>query len=259
MKSYKIREYLGKYEAYLLVMRGRKALGVHDFYIEVFLKHFPKAIKLTDIKLPDVHWYKKLRAGDGATIGRIRWELFCMQRFYNYCIDVKGVPISNPFNYYVDKNDPQNILRRKNDVLRLNDFERLLYGCNQRDPILAKWLIRLMAGHDVEVHIPEDEGWRRLAVVARNMNMPFATRARIKRSLKKGLWRNIIYKWANLFLTHTTDEELSNSLPEEPEPTSNPLTTVQVPALDEWPSISDPSEYCATVSRVPDEQEGIEG
>src|SRR6267142_2504411 len=187
--KYPVRKYLGKYESWLLHLYGRRSMLYNDKYLERFFSHFP-----------DVHQYKTWRENEGnISTFKIMQEIKCLERFFRYLIEDVKLPLSNPAKPFVKHINLKHIVRRKKDSLRLEEYKRLLEACVKFEPRLVQWMSGMIQGVKVigQPNMTSQMAGRLFKKVAMIAGMPFMTMRLVKRSLKSGLWREIIREWTN--------------------------------------------------------------
>src|SRR5258708_7211003 len=145
--KYPVREYLGKYESWLLNLYGKKSMYYHDKYLERFFSHFPKASGLEQFGTPDVYEYKCWReqAKDISPF-KLMQEIKSVEKFFRFLIEDQSLPLSNPAKPFVFNPHIGKIVRRKKDSLRLEEYKRLLDACIEHEPRLVHWLVGMIKG-----------------------------------------------------------------------------------------------------------------
>jgi hypothetical protein len=238
--KYPVRKWLGKYEAWLWHLYGRRSMLYNDKYLERFFSHFPEASGLEQFGTPDVFEYKKWREQDKTISAfKVMQEIKCVEKFYRYLIEDQGLPLSNPAKPFIKQN-PRLIVRRKKDSLRLEEYKRLFETCIKYEPRLVHWMVWMVQGvgsHDR--HMTSQKAGRLFKKVAVLAGLPYVTMQLVKRSLRNGLWREIIKDWSNRVLTDNGYVETHHARPEHTELSGDAFAHVQVSADDVWASVCD--------------------
>lgn len=215
-----------------------------DKYLERFFSHFPEASGLEQFGTPDVHQYKTWRENEGNISSfKIMQEIKALERFFRYLIDHQKLPLSNPAKPFVKHINLKHIVRRKKDSLRLEEYQRLLEVCIEHEPRLIHWLVWMIQGigsHDR--HMSPQKAGRLLKKVSALAGMPFITMPHVKRSLRHGLWREIIKDWANRVLRDKGYIQAKDTRFKHIELPGDPFGTIKIPSSYEGAAICDPSE-----------------
>src|SRR5882724_4177258 len=257
--KYNVRKYLGKYESWLYHLYGRRSMLYNDKYLERFFSHFPQASGLEQFGTPDIFEYKKWRQQD-KTISefKVMQEIKCVERFYRYLITHLELPLSNPAKPFIKQN-PRLIVRRKKDSLRLEEYKRLFETCIKYEPRLVHWMVWMVQGvgsHDR--HMTSQKAGRLFKKVAVLAGLPYVTMQLVKRSLRNGLWREIIKDWNNRVLADNGYHHRDYSNPYETQLPGDAFTTIEVPASDVWASICNSCDDPLSGGRISNEQQGPE-
>jgi len=243
--KYPIRKYLGKYESFLLHLYGRNSMLYNDKYLERFFNHFPQASGLEQFGTPDVHQYKMWRENVGnISTFKIMQEIKCLERFFRFLIEDQQLPLSNPAKPFVKHINLNHIVRRKKDNLRLEEYKRLLEACVKFEPRLVQWMSGMIQGVKVigQPNMTSQMAGRLFKKVAMIAGMPYMTMRLVKRSLKSGLWREIIREWTNKTLI-----EYGHGGTIHIESNKDPLRCMTVNTLHEWDTIRD---FCNKVVSI---------
>lgn len=139
---YPVREYLGKYEYWLITMKGETALGFADSTLNRFLEMFPKKQGLEEYSSVDVADYRALRESQGISPASLRRELLILRAFWKWLIvdrELTLVPIKRAFDLHVEAVAP-----RKKVGFTLGCLKRLLDECS---PDLRETVFNIMGGN----------------------------------------------------------------------------------------------------------------
>lgn len=94
--KYSLSEWLGRYEAYLLNMYGRRTFRYHVPKLELFFDFFNNnwsLEKFTAVEVIDyIRWRQRNRVSDKS----IAFELTSVRKFWAWLIDDKGLNLLNP-------------------------------------------------------------------------------------------------------------------------------------------------------------------
>ena len=260
--KYPVRKYLGLYESWLLHLYGRKSMLYNDKYLERFFDHFPQASSLEQFGTPDVHQYKMWRENVGNISSfKLMQEIKCLERFFRFLIEDQQLPLSNPAKPFVKHVNLHHIVRRKKDNLRLEEYKRLLEACVKFEPRLVQWMSGMIQGVKVigSPNMTSQMAGRLFKKVAVIAGMPYVTMRLVKRSLKSGLWREVIKDWANIQLTNLGYKDSADSSLKQAQFESHPMRKVNVSTLMEWATIRDPSNHIISIDGVKYKQMSPEG
>jgi hypothetical protein len=255
--KYPIRHWLGKYESWLIHLYGRKSMLFNDKYLERFFSHFPEASGCEQFGTPDVLAYKTWREAADPPISafKIMQEVKCLDRFYRYLIEDCRLPLSNPATPFVKNVSLKHIVRRKKDSLRLEEYKRLLEVCVKFEPRLVTWMSRMIEGvRTGSPNLTSQMAGRLFKKVSIIAGMPFVTMRLIKRSLRHGLWREMIKDWTNVQLTNLGYKDGSDSLIYDPKLGGDPFAKVNVSTLHEWATVRDSCNHIVSIDGVPYQQ-----
>lgn len=232
----------------------------HDKYLERFFNHFPEASGVEQFGTPDVHAYKTWREGNrDISPFKLMQEIKSLEKFYRYLIEDQGLPLSNPAKPFVKNLNLKHIVRRKKDSLRLEEYKRLFETCIKYEPRLVHWMVWMVQGvgsHDR--HMTSQKAGRLFKKVAVLAGLPYVTMQLVKRSLRNGLWREIIKDWSNRVLADNGYHERKYTNPYETQLPGDAFTTVEVPASDVWASVCDSCDNVIPISGISNEQQSPE-
>jgi len=250
--KYPIRHWLGKYESWLLHLYGRKSMLYNDKFLERFFSFFPQAAGLEQFGTPDVHQYKTWRENEGnVSAFKIMQEIKCLERFFRFLIEDQKLPLSNPAKPFVKHVNLKHIVRRKKDSLRLDEYKRLLEACVKYEPRLVHWMSWLIQGvgsHDR--HLTSQMAGRLFKKVAVIAGMPYLNMRLVKRSLRQGLWREIIQEWHNVSLSNLGYKDWRDPALNEAQFESDPMRKVNVSTLHEWTTVRDASNHIISIDGI---------
>jgi len=250
---YPIKKYQGKFEAWLLVLYGRKSMRYHSKFLDRFFEYFPENIGLEQFGTADIAEYKKWREANRGTHGGILQEIKAVHRFYKWAIEDQELPLFNPCKGFI-KRDPQNIVRRKKDSLRLEEYKRLLEAIND-EPKLKSTIVRMVLGMKVPDIRPLNQMFRRMMIQA---GMPHVTFGFVRKSMRNGLWREIIKNWQDTIFTEFGNNETCDSLLQETKLGGDSFGNIQISSFDEGTSISNASDNELPVSGISNQEPSSE-
>ena len=92
----KLRECLGKYEAYLFTVYPRATARVYSIGLDHFLTKFPDKKRPSDFERVDVEDYKLWRQRDGVAKATLERELIAARGFFDFVIEMYEIPMVNP-------------------------------------------------------------------------------------------------------------------------------------------------------------------
>lgn|SRR6266550_6797642 len=250
--KYPVRKYLGKYESWLLHLYGRRTMLYHDKYLERFFSHFPETTGLEQFGTPDVNEYKRWREEAlNVSTFKLMQEIKAVEKFFRFLIEDQGLPLSNPAKPFV-KDNPRTIVRKNKDSLRLEEYKRLLEVCIKFEPRLVHWMVWLVQGVGTKDRCMSSQmAGRMFKRVAEIAGMPYVTMCLVKKSLRYGLWREIIKDWANVTLTNLGYNKVSDSNLYDPKLAGDAFGYVQVSTLHEWTTIRDSCNRIVSIDGIP--------
>jgi len=224
----------------------------HDKYLERFFSHFPEASGLEQFGTPDVFEYKSWREkADDISPFKLMQELKSVEKFYRYLIEDQGLPLSNPAKPFI-KNNPRTIVRRQKDSLRLEEYKRLLDACVKFEPKLVHWMVWLVQGvGSYDRTMTSQMAGRLFKKVAVIAGMPYVTMRLVKRSLRYGLWREIIKDWSNIALADLGYKDSRNPPVQYTDLSGDPFTKVNVSTLHEWTTVRDSCNRIVSIDGIP--------
>jgi hypothetical protein len=94
--KFPVREWLGKYEAYLINMYGRLTYRYHYPRLERFFAFFSSEQSLEWFTAVEIADYVQWRLRCKITRNNILVDLSCIRRFFRWCIQEKGLNLLNP-------------------------------------------------------------------------------------------------------------------------------------------------------------------
>ena len=220
-----VREYLGKYEQFVLVMRGRAAFLNTDTVLERLLAMYPKHKGWEDFTSTDIADYREARLKQGLAETSLVFELATLYRFFKWLIEDKGLYCNNPVRAY--RHSYWNQLK----------LTRLTIGLRELNALLRE--------------LPSDKERRLVLNIVRGAKMPRGqTRHVIQQAAERaGIKGFSLFQVASFVRARLAKDiieayclQLLNALAPEPQPNSNTLATVEIPALDEGTPISNSND-----------------
>jgi hypothetical protein len=228
-----VREYLGKYEQFVLVMKGRAAFLNADTVLERLLAIFPKHKGWEDFTSTDIADYREARLKQGLAETSLVFELATIYRFFKWLIEDKGLYCNNPVRAF------------RNSNWTHQKLTRLTIGLRELNALLRE--------------LPSDKERRLVLDVVRGAKMPRGQARKIiqQAAERAGIRGFSLYQVASFVRARLARDiindyclKLLNTLAPEPKPNSNTLADIQVPALDEGTPISNSDDNLVSISRV---------
>jgi hypothetical protein len=101
--KYPTREWLGKYESWLVVMKGGAIMRKYDRVLERFFATFPKKTNLEDITSIDAADYRVILEKKGRSPKSIKDTLSIIRMFWDWLIEDKELPLFNPVKLALER------------------------------------------------------------------------------------------------------------------------------------------------------------
>lgn len=229
-----VREYLGKFSKWLLVMRGRSSFRSHDKVLERLFKMFPGRTGVEQFTSVDIADYRQLRLKQGISDVTLKVELSQLKGFWRWLIEDLRLPVNNPVRAFQSQCSKSQF-RTSKQFLSLTEVNRLLDECPTTST--KRSVLRAVQGYD------------QLGHVARNIIRDAALRAgligfslsNLKIATKSRLNREIVQAYA---------QQLLDALPQETQLYGNAIATVQVPTLIEGTPISNSNNGTLVIGEI---------
>lgn len=220
---YPVREYLGKFEKWLLVMRGRNTFLAYDRILERLLAMYPKYVGWEQFTSIDIADYEASRIHIGISSYSLMMELRMFFYFWRWLIEDCGATCHNPARAYKNwRYDPK--LRTKKDLC-LADIDRLLeHLVSVKD---KRFVLEVMAGGKC----PSGKARSSIIQAAIDAGIPGFSLRQLKSTFVSRLALDIVKAYC---------QKILDTLPVEPKPTSHTLAAIKLPTLDEGATVS----YC---------------
>jgi len=250
---YPIKKYQGKFETWLNVLYGRKSMTYHSKFLDQFFRHFPDNSSLESFGPLDIYEYKKWREASGASYGTILQEIKAVRRFFKWTIEDQELPLSNPVKLFKGR-PSEKIVRRKKDSLRLEEYKRLLEAIKD-EPKLKSTIVRIVLGMKIPDIRPLHQMFRRRMIQA---GMPHVTFGFVRKSMRNGLWREIIKNWQDTIFTEFGDSETCDALLQDTKLGGDAFGDIKITAPDVRPAINTSSDNEFPVDGICNQQESAE-
>src|SRR6266446_7713198 len=231
---YPVREWLGQYESYLLIMKGSKVFRYYDKVLERLFAMFPNHTGLEQFTTVDIADYKLARVQQGKKELSIVYELYVFYAFWRWLMEDKGLPLYNPARAFKNKTPSKS----KKINISLGELNRLLAECSTHE---KRVVLNVIQG----VPCPKGKPRQVIRDAAARAGLPAFDLYELKLNLSRRLNRDIIQFYC---------QQLLNALPPEAQLEGNALTTVQATPLNERPPIC-PSDYYPSIVGGVNEQE----
>lgn len=242
--KYPIRNWLGKFQKFILVTSGRMEFRRAASRLECFFDHFPTAKGLELFTVADIREYADWRLSQGTTKMHLRKELQTLSRFYRWCID-KGCRLWDPAYPWLEGLKPVPKLPGK--VMTVGELQRILDVSSRP---LRQYILAIVGGYQLPRELPPRLASSLLKLATARAGVPHITLKVIRYSLRRGLWADIIRRhclaWGKEYL-HT---EVHDAPVHEAETLSAPLTDIEVSSLNEGSPVINSSDDCFSVGWV---------
>ena len=236
---YPIREWLGRFESYLLIMKGREVFRYYDKVLERLFVMFPNHTGLEQFTTVDIADYKLARVQQGKKELSIVYELYVFYAFWRWLMEDKGLPLYNPARAF--KNNKKSKSKKIN--ISLGELNRLLAECSPHE---QRVVLNVIQG----VPCPKGKPRQVIRDAAVRAGLPAFDLYELKLNLSRRLNRDIIQFYC---------QQLLNALPPEAQTNSNSLTTVQAAASNERPPICHSDYHPPVVGGVNEQEPSPEG
>lgn len=193
--KYPRRKYQGRYEHWLLKLYGRKSWIREAAILERFFQHFSTSVDLAQFTVADVDTYYQYLTSSDRSPQAIFIQLKAIDRFWRYLQEAENLPLTNPFKVYLSKPEPKR--KKPTQKVSLSDLMKLF---SEAGPELRDYLLQVTMG-DKPHSINAVAAFHHLR---KRVGLPKMTISKIKKSLKHGLWREIIKD----YLTKSIPNEL---------------------------------------------------
>jgi len=233
--KYRLIKYLGEYQKWLRDLYGRQPWRVQEAFLERFFSRFPRNIGLERFSVSDVSAYRSWRIESGTARSTIEMEIKALDRFWRYLIEDRGCKLFNPARPCLSNREPKEFVDTR--VLRVDEFKRFLEAA---DEDLRQYIVSAATKTKPPKRLLG--GWinTKIKRAQKASGLTYITMALIRRSLARGLWREIIREYCEIVLS-SKDGGLQTGDPliSEPKPISDGERTVERPPLNVGPSIPD--------------------
>ena len=124
-----IREYLGKFEAWILVMKGRSAFRNYDRVLERLFEMFPGKTCCSQFTSIDIADYKAIRQKKGIQEYSLWHELRMIRNFWKYLQEDCGLAVANPVRALQNRPGGHDYAKG----ITLDEVNKLLAECSVKD------------------------------------------------------------------------------------------------------------------------------
>ena len=230
---YEVREYLGKFEHWLLVMRGRNTFLAYDRILERLLAMYPKYVGWEQFTSIDIADYEAHRIKHNISSYSIMMELRMFFYFWRWLIEDCGATCHNPARAYRNwRYDPK--LRTKRDLC-LADIDRLLEQLvSTKD---KRQVLETMAGGKVA----SGKARRSILDAAQRAEIPGFSMRQLKSTFVSRLAKDVVQRYC---------KQILDTLPVEPQLDCNSLGTIELPTSDEGTPVGNSNDDLTPVSGV---------
>lgn len=217
--KYPTREWLGKYEKWVLIMHGRWAFREVDYTLEQFFGMFPKKNSVDDFTSIDIADWKAWHLKNGSSDGYINNRLAVLRRFWIWLNEDCGLAIANPVRAY------KRSIPRTRQALKINisleEVDKLLDECPDEQ---KRIVLSVMSGG----RCPRGRARNVIREAALRVGLKGFSLSKLKFTFRNRLARDVIKKYC---------DQVLNSLPSESKLDSNSLRAIQGPPSNERPPV----------------------
>jgi hypothetical protein len=235
--KYPVREWWGKYSAWVSIMKGPSVLTVYNKSLERFFEMFPGRVSLEQFTSLDVADYHLMRTRAGYPERTVDTEINHINQFWRWLTIDHDLPFHSIGQAYVNScNKRFKNYKRKNNY-SLVAILKLLEEC--QSVRLKRIILGVMQGGRGAIRsrkLREElrNATQRAGLVEFGMqHLRLRTVARLSREIVQAYCQQIL-----------------DTLPPEPEPNSHTLATVKQPALNEGATVSDGNGDSAPIGGV---------
>jgi hypothetical protein len=195
---------------------------------------FPKKKGVEQFTSVDIADYKTYRLQKGITLQHVVIELYYIRRFWNWLILDRDCHLRNPVKAF-QLQELGKGYKPKTYTLRLSEINKLLAEL----PVKEKRIIlHIMSGGNC----PNGRASHNIKAAARRANLPLGFSLHDLKLACRSRWAaEVVQAYC---------QEISNSLPTEPQSKSDPFAAIKVPSLDVRTSISDNNNNGAPIILV---------
>jgi hypothetical protein len=207
------RELLGKYESWLVVMKGGSCMRTYDRVLDKFLGMFPNVEWIEDYSSVHLTDYVTLRKQQGASDKTMQFELNIIRGFWKWMIEDKGLRLSNPARAF--KLRVKGTYKYVCKNLSLDEVNRIITACENVEH--KKYILDMMRGAVGTPHT----GKKRQAIIdaAHRAGFPNFAPVQLKMYLRSGLAKDIIEAYcAELLKALSPGDQCSSSTPATSQP-----------------------------------------
>jgi hypothetical protein len=220
-----VREFLGKFEAWLLVMKGGHVMRCYDGVLERLFKMFPKRTGIEQFVSMDIGDYVAVRTKQGAAQLSLNHELSMLSNFFKWCQEDQHLKVYNPAKIYIGHWKTEKVPNHK--IFTLDKLNRLLDAVPLKE---KRIILSVIQGGEC----PRYRAGNVIREAAKQLGFEGFSMGALKRASKNRLGREIIEYYCR---------QVSNTLPPEAQCYGDTLATVQRAAPNERPAICDSYNY----------------
>jgi len=202
--------WLGKYEHWLITLKGETSLRFADPTLNRFLETFPNKKGLEEFTSVDVADYRAIREAQGVSCVTLRRELLVLRAFWKWLIEDRElavVPIKRAFDLHVE----QTAIRKRVGIT-LACIKRLLEECS---PEIREVVFDIMLGN---YPLPRGKRAAAIYVAARKAGLRDFILSKLRIRVMQRLGKDIIKSYL---------QELRHTFTQKTEPSADSLTDIK--------------------------------
>jgi len=231
---YPIREYLGKYGRWVLVMKGRAWWKFTSTTLDRLQEMFPTHLGVehfTSVELAD---YRAVRLRHGIASTTLRLEFMVFNQFWTWLREDRGLMLNNPARAVL-----KSIAKPKGTKaiggFSLQAVEQLLAECPTN--VEKRFVLGILTGGP----LPTGRAYREIKNAALRIGWLGFSFKELRVRSRSRFALDVIKAYC---------QQVLDSLTPEPQPESNPFRTIESTPLDEGATVSDYSHDTPVVHGV---------
>ena len=236
-----VRQYLGRFESWLLIMRSGSVMRCYDTLLERMLKLYPNYTGWEQFTMYDLMDYEKLRAQEVAPLS-VTKEMHMLYYFWRWLKEDAGATPHNPARAYRN----WQATPRPKTSLTLEDTSRLIDACERLEDKLC--ILDVMQGGAVPK--ADTSQRRRINEAASSIGLTKFNMVDMKYRFTNRIHEGVIQGYC---------DKVRKALAPEVKPKGNPLGAIELSTPDIRTTILDGNDYLTVISGINEQQPSTEG
>lgn len=191
---YPVREFLGKFESWLITMGRSSAMYHYDRVLERLFEMFPAKVCCSQFTSIDIADYKSIRLAKGISELSLDYELGMLKGFWRWLREDQGLPLNNPVRAFIRQTKGS---KRYAKGISLVEVNRVLAICSVKE---KRAILAVMQGS----RVPSFRLSKQIRERAESVGVPDFRLGRLKLLITNRLARDIVQSYC---------KQLSESLP----------------------------------------------